>query len=176
MSCCTKTYNLGCHNHCSVLSFGKSEFKGTVVGLFSFGNITISQSISATSGEPFVFDLSLLNENATYNVTLYNNSGNKITQTIDNITYDCFSVKTLIYGGVSDSGTVVNASDVYSITIIGNDSASYQNDSLIGATILFVTTDSAVRIPTDYSLNSTTGTLTFISPIDTDTVIQIIYK
>ena len=116
------------------------------------------------------------NENATYNVTLYNNSGNKITQTIDNITYDCFSVKTLIYGGVSDSGTVVNASDVYSITIIGNDSASYQNDSLIGATILFVTTDSAVRIPTDYSLNSTTGTLTFISQIDTDTVIQIIYK
>ena len=103
MSCCTKTYNLGCHNHCSVLSFGESEFKGTVVGLFSFGNITISQSISATSGEPFVFDLSLLNENATYNVTLYNNSGNKITQTIDNITYDCFSVKTLIYG-VSDSG------------------------------------------------------------------------
>ena len=176
MSCCTKTYNLGCFNNCSIIAVGLCETSGTYNGVFTYGNISTTITVTAIENEPFLFDLSLLNENATYNVTLYNNSGNKITQTIDNITYDCFSVKTLIYGGVSDSGTVVNASDVYSITIIGNDSASYQNDSLIGATILFVTTDSAVRIPTDYSLNSTTGTLTFISQIDTDTVIQIIYK
>ena len=176
MSCCTNTYDLGCHNYCSVLSFGESEITGTVVGLFSFGNISVAQSISAITGEPFVFDLSLLNENAKQTIQLYNSSGNKITQIIDDVVYDCFTVTTQIYGGLSQSGSVTPASDVYSITIIGDGTEEYQSDSLIGATILFVTTDSAVRIPTDYSLDSTTGTLTFIGTIDLDTVIQIIYK
>lgn len=176
MSCCINTYDLGCHNYCSVLSFGESEITGTVTGLFSFGNISSVQSISATVGQPFVFDLSLLNENAKQTLQLYNSSGNKITQTIDDLVYDCFSVTTQIFGGVSQSGTATPASDVYSITIIGDGTDNYQSDSLIGATILFVTTDSAVRIPSDYSLDSSTGTLTFIGAIDTDTVIQIIYK
>jgi len=174
MSCCTNTYNLGCYNSCSVLSFGESTITGTVTGVFTFGNITTPQSISATEGEPLVFDLSKLNENATHTFQLYNSSGNKITQTIDDVVYDCFSVTILIFGGTVDNGTVVNPSDVYSITIIGDGTDSYYSVSLVGASILFVTTDSAVRIPTDYSLNN--GTLTFISAIDTDTVIQIIYK
>lgn len=67
-------------------------------------------------------------------------------------------------------------SAVFSISIIGDGTSSYLSTSLIGKTILFVTTDSAVRVPTDYSLNITTGLLSFIGDIDTDTVIQIIYK
>lgn len=93
--------------------------------------------------------------------------GNFIIKIVDNSTP--YIIKVASNKGGSGSA-------VFSISIIGDGTSSYLSTSLIGKTILFVTTDSAVRVPTDYSLNITTGLLSFIGDIDTDTVIQIIYK
>jgi hypothetical protein len=46
---------------------------------------------------------------------------------------------------------------------------------LIGKNIQLVFTDNVIRIPSDYSFNTNTGTITFISPRDIGEVIQITF-
>jgi len=61
-------------------------------------------------------------------------------------------------------------------TIIGDGSDTYIDVDLIDKTIILVTTDSAVRVPSDFTFTTLTGTIQFISNISNGTIIQIIYK
>lgn len=83
------------------------------------------------------------------------------------------SFQSLTFGRNEEGNT---GSPVSILSITANGGASYQNDALEGKTVLMVFTDSAVRIPSDYTFTSSTGTIVFASTIDQDTIIQIIYK
>lgn len=130
MSCCTNTYNLGCIYHCNQLSFGTADFGGTVVGVFTSGNIVISQSITVVEGEPLIFDMSLLNEEMAYTLTLYHDD-EKITLTIDGVEYDCFSVKTTLIGDaipfVPVPGCTTMCEEAYDPTGVSADIFDYNN-------------------------------------------------
>lgn len=65
---------------------------------------------------------------------------------------------------------------VIPLVIIGAATDTYQDNALMGKTILLVSTDNAVRIPTDYAFTSGTGTIVFASSIETNSIIQILYK
>lgn len=60
--------------------------------------------------------------------------------------------------------------------IIGDDSDTYIDVDLIDKTIILITTDSAVKVPSDFTFTTLTGTIQFISNITNGTIIQIIYK
>ena len=130
MSCCTNTYNLGCIYHCNQLSFGTADFGGTVVGVFTSGNIVISQSITVVEGEPLIFDMSLLNEEMAYTLTLYHDD-EKIALTIDGVEYDCFSVKTTLIGDpiafVPVPGCTEMCEEAYDPTGVAGDVFDYNN-------------------------------------------------
>ena len=130
MSCCTNTYNLGCIYHCNQLSFGTADFGGTVVGVFTSGNIVISQSITVVEGEPLIFDMSLLNEEMAYTLTLYHDD-EQITLTIDGVEYDCFSVKTTLIGDpiafVPVPGCTEMCEEAYDPTGVSADIFDYNN-------------------------------------------------
>ena len=130
MSCCTNTYNLGCIYHCNQLSFGSADFGGTVVGVFTSGNIVISQSITVVEGEPFIFDMSRLNEEMAYTLTLYHDD-EQISVTIDEVAYDCFSVKTTLIGDaeafVPVPGCTNMCEEAYDPTGVAGDVFDYNN-------------------------------------------------
>lgn len=130
MSCCTNTYNLGCIYHCNQLSFGSADFGGTVVGVFTSGNIVISQSITVVEGEPFIFDMSRLNEEMAYTLTLYHDD-EQISVTIDEVSYDCFSVKTTLIGDaeafVPVPGCTNMCEEAYDPTGVAGDVFDYNN-------------------------------------------------
>lgn len=130
MSCCTNTYNLGCIYHCNQLSFGTADFGGTVVGVFTSGNIVISQSITVVEGEPLIFDMSLLNEEMAYTLTLYHDD-EQISLTIDSVEYDCFSVKTTLIGDpiafVPVPGCTEMCEEAYDPTGVVGDVFDYNN-------------------------------------------------
>lgn len=130
MSCCTNTYNLGCIYHCNQLSFGTADFGGTVVGVFTSGNIVISQSITVVEGDPLIFDMSLLNEEMAYTLTLYHDD-EQISLTIDGIEYDCFSVKTTLIGDaipfVPVPGCTEMCEESYDPTGVAGDVFDYNN-------------------------------------------------
>lgn len=131
MACCTNTYDLGCYNFCSVISFGESPVNGLVTGVFTSGNLTIKLTISATIGDPFVFDLSYLNEDANYSLQLFDADNNLISATIDSVQYDCFSLKTKIDGVVVNQGVVTNCTfmceEIYDPTGVNGDVFDYNN-------------------------------------------------
>ena len=107
MSCCTKTYNLGCFNNCSIIAVGLCENSGTYNGIFTYGNISTTITVTAIVNEPFLFDLSLLNENATFTLAIYDENENQITLTIDSVDYDCFKVKTQVDSVKVTQGTII---------------------------------------------------------------------
>ena len=100
MACCDNTLDLGCINHCNQLSFGEATISGTYNGVFTSGNIQITQQITVTSGNPFIFDMTLLNEQMSYTLVIYNSDNEQITLTIDSVEYNCFTVKTVLDGVV----------------------------------------------------------------------------
>lgn len=59
---------------------------------------------------------------------------------------------------------------------VGTNVTDYQDDDLKNKTILLVYTDNLVRIPTDYSYTSITGTISFLTPRTNGSIIQILYK
>jgi hypothetical protein len=65
--------------------------------------------------------------------------------------------------------------EVKNLTKTATGTTTIQDNLLIGKALVMVFTDNSIRIPTDYSLNATTGTVTFISSIDTGTILQFIY-
>jgi hypothetical protein len=103
MSCCTKTYNLGCFNHCGSISFGEAESTETLTAILSFANNHQSLSIDISDGDPYLIPLSSLNEDAFYTFKLYDDSGSVHTVTIDDIEYDCFEFKTMVVSGITVS-------------------------------------------------------------------------
>ena len=107
MSCCTKTYNLGCFNNCSIIAVGLCLTSGTYNGVFTYGNISTTITVTAIENEPFLFDLSLLNENATFTLAIYDENENQITLTIDSVDYDCFKVKTQVDSVKVTQGTII---------------------------------------------------------------------
>ncbi len=107
MSCCTKTYNLGCFNNCSIIAVGLCLTSGTYNGVFTYGNISTTITVTAIQNEPFLFDLSLLNENATFTLVIYDENENQITLTIDSVDYDCFKVKTQVDSVKVTQGTII---------------------------------------------------------------------
>lgn len=173
MSCCTNTYDLGCIYYCNQLKFAEATFSGSVVGVFSNTNHAVSQNITVENGEPFMFDMSYLNENMDYTLRIYVN-GINISVEIDNIEYDCFTVKTEIIGVSVDFTPYPDTANA-TVVIIADGNASYTNALLIGKNIQLVFTDNVIRIPSDYSFNTNTGTITFISPRDIGEVIQITF-
>lgn len=62
------------------------------------------------------------------------------------------------------------------LIISGNGSAVIQSNLLIGKQIFILTIDNLVRVPSDYSFNTQTGEIIFVSTIDNESVIQIIYR
>ena len=107
MSCCTNTYNLGCFNNCSIIAVGLCLTSGTYNGVFTYGNISTTITVTAIENEPFLFDLSLLNENATFTLVIYDENENQITLTIDSVDYDCFKVKTQVDSVKVTQGTII---------------------------------------------------------------------
>jgi len=130
LSCCNKTYDLGCIYHCNQLIFGTADFSGTVVGVFTSGNIVISQSINVVEGGEFIFDMSLLNEEMAYTLKLYVDD-EEITVTIDEIEYDCFAVKTTLTGTAVEfvpvPGCTAMCEEIYDPTGVGADVFDYNN-------------------------------------------------
>lgn len=53
MSCCTNTYNLGCFNNCSIIAVGLCLTSGTYNGVFTYGNISTTITVTAIENEPF---------------------------------------------------------------------------------------------------------------------------
>lgn len=62
------------------------------------------------------------------------------------------------------------------LIISGNGSAVIQSNLLIDKQIFILTIDNLVRVPSDYSFNTQTGEIIFVSTIDNESVIQIIYR
>lgn len=175
MSCCTNTYNLGCYNSCSLLSFGTSDFNGTISGVFMFpsSSVAVIQTISVIDGLPFVFDLSLVNENADFILQLFNSNGERVSVTIDEVVYDCFKLSTVLYGGVNVVGEVLPDVPNTPVVITADGGDTYTSATLIGRTVQLVFTDNVVRIPSEWSFNIITGTIVFASPRDAGEIIQI---
>lgn len=106
-----------------------------------------------------------------------------ITDIPDQITVSLTECLSKVYtDGVTiiGDGTMANPltaiiSTVSVLYLYGNDVAAYQDNLLIGKALLLVTNDNVVRIPTDYNFNNGTGTITFLSTIDSGVVIQILY-
>jgi hypothetical protein len=130
MSCCTNTYNLGCHDHCGVISFGAAEVGGTYIGVFQSGNLSIKQSVIIAEGDPFMFDLSVLNEQSDYTLVIYHD-GAQISVTIDEVEYDCFRVKTEILGvstpSVMPTLCTPMCEEIYDPEQVGADVFDYNN-------------------------------------------------
>lgn len=98
MACCTNTLDLGCINHCNQLSFGTADIPGSYNGIFTSGNITVTQQVTVLEGDPFIFDMTLLNEQMSYTLVIYNSDNEQVTLTIDEVEYDCFTFKTVLDG------------------------------------------------------------------------------
>lgn len=176
MSCCTKTYDLGCYNSCSLLSFGNSAINGIITGVFTFQPTSagVTQDVTAVVGLPFVFDLSLVNESADYMLQMYNSDGEKISVEIDGQIYDCFKFRTVLYGGVNIQGEVLPENPNIPITITGDGTDTYVIPELISRTIRFVFTENVVRLRSEWTFDNVTGTLVFVDgPRDTGENIQI---
>jgi len=81
-------------------------------------------------GEPLIFDMSLLNEEMAYTLTLYHDD-EKITLTIDGVEYDCFSVKTTLIGDaipfVPVPGCTTMCEEAYDPTGVSADIFDYNN-------------------------------------------------
>jgi len=63
-----------------------------------------------------------------------------------------------------------------SLEFAGTGTATYVKSELIGKTLLLVATDGRIRKSSDYSFTSGTGTIVFISVIQTGQTVHIIYK
>lgn len=70
----------------------------------------------------------------------------------------------------------INSGEPYSLEISGTGALEYTNASLVGQELLLVATDGRIRKATDYSFVSATGTITFISVIQTGQKIYVLYK
>lgn len=100
MICCTNTYNLGCFNHCSEITFQNSTVTG-VLSLIYFGaNHVIKKNFNATIGQPIILNLEGLNENYKYDLQIFDQNNEIITFTINAENYDCFQIKTKIYNEI----------------------------------------------------------------------------
>jgi len=68
------------------------------------------------------------------------------------------------------------SSDSQSLEFSGTGTATYVKSELIGKTLLLVATDGRIRKSSDYTFTSATGTIVFISVIQTGQTVHIIYK
>lgn len=96
MTCCDNTYKLGCFNHCSTIKFGTADATKTLTGIFTFAGSSYPLAIPIVTGQQYSIPLSGLNENAEYTLKLYNSDGTIYTITINDVEYDCFSLKTMV--------------------------------------------------------------------------------
>jgi hypothetical protein len=85
-----------------VLSFGSAPADGTYYATFTFAGIPATQSITLSEGDAFVFDLSLLNEQADYQFAIYDNTGAVVRVDIDGVECDCFTFETKFMGYIAD--------------------------------------------------------------------------
>lgn len=108
-----------------------------------------------------------------------------IVEEIDDVTVEITEGLSRVYvdgvtitgdGTQSDPLVAVGSLPVLIVGFTGDNTATYIIPELIGATILLLFTDNTIRVPTDYSLDNTTGTVTFISTLDIGTIGQILYK
>lgn len=83
------------------------------------------------------------------------------------------SFQSLTFGRNEDAvaGTATNA-----LVFTGNGGNTYQSDELINRQIVMVFTDSAVRVPAEWTSNYSTGVLAFTANIDEGVIIQVIHK
>ncbi len=97
MSCCTNTYNLGCFSNCIVVTFLSAPETETITVVYEFAGIKQQQDFDALQGESIYLYLNTLNENASYSLSFYNSSGNKLLFEIADVSYDCFTFTTNIW-------------------------------------------------------------------------------
>lgn len=100
MACCNNTYNLGCYEHCNVVTFFNSPITATLTALYSFGNINIPIQIDSMAGAPIYLHLSALNENTIYTLKFLDENQNAVIFNVENVDYDCFTISTKIYNRV----------------------------------------------------------------------------
>lgn len=90
MSCCSTYIDLGCFDSCATITISDNY---TQSGLHTiemrFNNFTIKRSITVTSGNPIVFDLTYVNEDTCVEIRI---------QQPDRTYTNCYKLKTnLIY-------------------------------------------------------------------------------
>lgn len=97
MSCCLDFFDLGCFNHCDSVNFFNSPTGGNLSLIFESPNHIIKKTINVILGQPINLDLSLLNENMEYKLTIKKADGTILQfATIDGLK-SCFKLKTKIY-------------------------------------------------------------------------------
>ncbi len=82
----------------------------------------------------------------------------------------------LVTVNVSECDCEDSSSNVDVIVITATDTNSYTSATLIGKSLLLVFIDNLIRIPSEYTFNDLTGNIVFDSPVDTGSIIQILYK
>lgn len=100
MSCCLDLFDLGCFNHCDSITFFNSPVTGSLSLIFESSNHIVKRIYSATLGQPIILDISVLNENMEYNLTIKKADGTILQfSTTDGFKY-CFKLKTKIYNEI----------------------------------------------------------------------------
>jgi hypothetical protein len=97
MSCCNNTYNLGCYEHCKVVTFVNSPITAPLTAVYSFGNINIPIEVDGMIGAPIYLYLNVLNENTTYTLKFLDENQNAVVFNVGGVDYDCFTISTKIY-------------------------------------------------------------------------------
>lgn len=90
---------------------------------------------------------------------------------VSNITVVNNVVRSNIYEGIR---TVFVGAQTKIVRIIATGTDSYSSAALVGKSILLVFTDNLKRDATDYTVNSTTGTILFNQPRDLGEVIELL--
>lgn len=108
MSCCNNTYQLGCFNHCSAISFGTATGTATLTGIFSFAGINTAVNVPIVTGQPYIISLTSLNENTDFSLRLFNNDGSVHSITMGDTSYDCFGFKTMVVYNSTSTAPVVS--------------------------------------------------------------------
>lgn len=95
-NCCQNTYNLCAVSNCSTITFGESLTTENIKIYYTFANITQPNQLEITTGQPYLIDVSKLNENACYNIYAKKTTGEKYQFNIDGTLYDCLKLQTTI--------------------------------------------------------------------------------
>lgn len=153
------------YNPCS--EGAQLDIESTETGIWSaqveFNGVWFDQQFEVTDGEKIIVN-NIFNPNYIHEVRIFNVAEELV---------GCYKADTIMTTNATYNPSMAGDVQPYSIVFMqAGDVTSYQNDDLIGATILDITIDSINQ--TAYAFDSTTGTIT-INIFDNQSVF-ILYK